>query len=148
MGTGAFPSPVLALRILPYQPLRWSEPSLRWYLYIYMLISSRISPEFCLCPPFSSLAGRCPAPSPQVWETLGLSLCHFLQALSGIRAALTLLLFISRDHRPLFLMSPVSSQFPISPTPCCVNNSLYDTSQPKLSEKSKKPRVSTFFLWF
>lgn len=141
VGTGALPSSVLALRILLYKPLRWSEPNLTWCLYIYMLIRAWISPEFCLCPAFSSLALRCPAPSPQVWETLGLSLGCFLQVFMGVKAALTLLLSISRDHRPLFLLSPVAADPPLVQTPVVVTILYMTLPNPSSLKRPKSHRI-------
>lgn len=115
VGPGDFPSPVLALRILPCKPHRWSEPKCRRYLCIYMLISTWISPEFCLCPAFSSLMPRDAdaSSSPSSPADSPLSLCCFLQALAGVRAALTLLPSISRDHRLLFLMASIAADPPL-----------------------------------
>lgn len=78
------------------------------------------------------------------------SLGHILQDLAGVRGALTLLLSISGDHRPLSPMSPLAAKPPLVQPPVVVNNSLYDTFQPKLSEKTKKSlyRVSfSSFKW-
>lgn len=134
--TVVFPSPVLALRILPYKPFWWSEPSVR-YIYIYMLISTWIPPGFSLCPGFSTLAlnaqlqlfkpWRLPVPLPQ--------------ASAGARGALTLVCPISGGHRPLPPMSLIAASPPLAQPPVVVNNnSLCDTFQPKLSEKTKKLR--------